>query len=172
VFNFPELADTREAMLAAFAEEQARTDLPPYRPKGMTPEGIAAFPGHVEHALASGNEMTLKNDLDFAPYWYASQAGADPGRFAKPIASSEFNTWYVLGLAQRLLDEGQEECRVVAAEMNDVRCEDCSNFDNKVVAVKEVVEGHRVHYHHSSPDRAALSVPAHLGCHHSIRRLD
>ena len=170
MFNFPELADSRERMLEAFHAEQERTDLPPYRPEGMTPVGEAAFPATVEASLKTGNEMTLANDLDFAPYWTAAQTGAPPARSAKRIAGHEFNTWYVRGLALRLVDEGATECQVFAADTTS-ECPECAHMDGKTLDLAAVIAGHRIRYHHESPDPSAVSIPLHPGCRHSIRRL-
>lgn len=171
MFNFPELAETRERMLEAFREEQTRTDLPPYRPKGMTQAGEAAFPGFMEAAILHGNELMLKADLDFAPFWYASGAGSNPGPLASRAANSEFNTWYVKGLCLRLLDEGVETCEIIKAQAGADGCRECEQVDGRSMKVTEISEGHRIRYHHLSPDPHAISVPLHTNCHHSIRRL-
>lgn len=171
MFNFPELAATRERMLEAFLEEQARTDLPPYRPKGLTPEGEAAVSGLVEAAIRHGNEMSLKADLDFAPFWHATAGGSNPGPIARRAANSEFNTWYVKGLCLRLLDEGVESCRVILAADGTDGCQECRQIDGHTMSVAQISENHRIRYHHLSPDPHALSVPLHTTCHHSIRRI-
>jgi hypothetical protein len=170
VFNFPELFDTRPQMLEAFRADEARSDLPPYRPDGLTPVGMEAWPSSMEAAITEGNEMTLMHDLDFAPYWIA---GTQLGSFtaqAKRAAVAEFNTWYVRGLCLRLMDEGVDTCGVYLAETTIEQCDECQSLAS-VLEVKKVFDGHRARYHHPAPDPMAVSVPLHEDCHHSIRRL-
>lgn len=167
MYNFPELADSRERMLEAFLAEQASNGMQPYVPSGMTPMGEEQFPGFMEAALRGGNEMTLANDLDFAPFW---NGAAHPSRIAKRVAVTEFNTWYVRGLALRLADEGVESCAVFAADTT-AKCAECSPIDGKTLPVEVILAGHRIRYHHETPNTDALAVPLHPECRHSIRRI-
>jgi len=173
---------TRQYMLREFEAEE--TSGKPYRSKALSADGLRAFPGLMRQAIQSGNEQTLYQALNVPEYWEPDEpyvrGGAQRTRrrnieqSARRLALSEFGTWYVRGMARRLLDEGEEECQVYLAETPDTdgKPGECSLHEGMVLPVREVYKGHRRRYWPEPGNRAALSVPSSPGCHHLIRRVD
>ena len=91
---------------------------------------------------------------------------------AMRLAQSEFSTWYVRGLARRLLEEGVESCEVYLAEEPDGASGECVLHEGMVLPVGDVYRGHRARYWPAPGDRSALSVPSSPNCRHLIRRID
>ncbi|MFY9301270.1 MAG: hypothetical protein WAO91_08795 [Candidatus Nitrosotenuis sp.] len=174
--NFEELDDkTRKYMLEEFHKEQSNN---PYRSGRMTSEGLKNVIRHIEDAIKSGNEVTLIKSLSNPSYWKSEetrhkgntthQARIDPNEAAKTFGLTEFNTWYVRGLAKRLMDEGQEECEIYRAQYaEEPRCT-CSKLERHRFKVKDVYDGHRAKYHPTA-NYAAFSIPSGPNCHHTIR---
>jgi len=134
-----------------------------------------------EKAINEGNEVTLEKDLCNASFWVSTTTvhrkettytkKVDYRVAAKTFALTEFNTWYVRGLAKRLLDEGAKECEVYRADTAvEPRCE-CTSWQTQKFDAKIIYDGHRKRYHHENVDRAAISVPSGPNCHHSIKRI-
>lgn len=170
--NFEELDATRFAMVHAFDEEEASGV--PYRSRILSIDGLRAFPGLMRNALESGTEVDLSCALNEAAFWEERDAGGkrvNVRQRAEQLAATEFNTWYVRGLARRLLDEGESECEVYRAGQPRWEPSDCSTHEGRVVAVQAVYDGHRKRYWPEPGDKTVLSVPFEVGCHHSIRRI-
>ena len=181
--DFKELDDTtRKCMLEEFKKEE--TNGKPYRSPLLTAKGLEQFPILMEKAITQqdGNEVTLAKDLNNSSYWvpttvshrkgipYTKTVNPDPA--SKRLAITEFNTWYVKGLAKKLIDEGITECEIYRAESADQpRCE-CTRWEGKKISVKEVYDGHRIRYHHEKIDSTALQIPSGAYCHHAIKRID
>jgi len=180
MMNFEELDDkTREYMLKEFKEERKSTN--PYRSPLMTEAGKKKLEEIMETAINTGNEISLEKELTNPSFWVSSttakrkeityQKSVDYRVAAKTFALTEFNTWYVHGLAKRLMEEGEKECEVYRADTAvEPRCE-CTRWQTKRFDVKKIYEGHRKRYHHENVDRTAISVPSGPNCHHSIRRI-
>lgn len=169
---------TRKYMLEEFQKEEKSGN--PYRSNRMSAEGLANIARHMEDAIENGNENTLAASLSNGIYWnqYETrrrkdttyQAEIDPIVAAKVLALTEFNTWYVRGLAKRLMEEGQKECEIYRAESADQpRCE-CSRYEGKKLELQKIYDGHRAKYH-PVPNYGAFSIPSGPSCHHTIRRI-
>ena len=179
--RFEELDDvTRRYMLEEFeAEEQSGN---PYRGRELSSDGRAAFPDLMRQAIAGGNEQTLITALNNPAYWVSS--GVSHSKTGRPYAKSvnvaqaaerlgltEFNTWYVCGLAKRLLDKGEKQCQVYRAAPARLAPDTCSFYEGQILPLDDVYRGHRAKYHPAPGKRSALSVPFGPTCHHTIRRM-
>jgi hypothetical protein len=89
---------------------------------------------------------------------------------AERLAVTEFNTWYVRGLAKRLLDEGVTQCQVYRAALPKWEPADCTKHEGQAYPVKDVYDGHRAKYWPEPRNPNAFSIPAGPSCHHTIRR--
>jgi len=104
-------AATRQHMLAAFADEESGD---PYRSPVLSSAGRAAFPKAMRGAItnSAGNEVTLAAALARPDLWnptetyvrdgVARERKVNPRFAAERLAVTEFNTWYVAGLARKL----------------------------------------------------------------------
>src|SRR5574341_1285613 len=112
--NYEELDNkTREFMLSEFEAEQ-KSNMP-FRSNALSPDGHKIFPELMRQAIISGNEETLYWALTDPDYWYLQESYMRNGvlhsrrrnisQAAERLAVTEFSTWYVRGLAKRLLDE-------------------------------------------------------------------
>jgi hypothetical protein len=89
---------------------------------------------------------------------------------ARQLAITEFGTFYVRGLARRLLDEGDTHCQVYrAAPAREPRGE-CGHLEEHVLPLELIYSGHRAHYWPPPGNANVLSIPVGPNCHHSIRR--
>ncbi|HKU48929.1 MAG TPA: hypothetical protein VJP79_03170 [Nitrososphaera sp.] len=178
MMNFEELDNiTRDWMLKEFQNEE--TSGKPYRSKNMTSGGKSAFSKTMENAIRNGNEVTLARELANPTFWESSYTAVRNGKpyrvsinpidAARKLALTEFNTWYVRGLARRLTEEGVEYCEVYRAEAAWQPRPECEDHDGKRFKVSEIYNGHRARYW-PTENPAALSVPVGVNCHHTIRR--
>lgn len=173
--NFQELTPTvRAAMIGALEDEEAAGR--PYQSRTMSQEGLEAYPRILRVAINSGTEMTLAADLADPRFWKAQNArGAtvNPTASAAALALTEFNTWYVAGLAAVLQDEGATHCEVYRADDPRGSAASCSVHEEQTYPLADVVAGHRIGYwpRDGLPVRGAFTVPAATNCHHTIRRL-
>lgn len=179
MMKFEELdAKTRQYMLEEFQKEEKSGN--PYRSESMNGDGLKNVAQIVENAITNGNETTLASALSKPTYWKSSttvhrgdtvyQRKIDPKTAANIFALTEFNTWYVRGLAKKLMDEKIEKCEVYRAQSADQpRCE-CSKYESQPIDVKKIYDGHRVKYH-PTKNSLAFSIPSGPNCHHTIRRL-
>jgi hypothetical protein len=171
---FEELDDiTRQHMLNEFDAEEASGH--PYRSKKLSASGLQAFPALMREAIQHGNEDTLCDALlSNLSYWQpVSRSGrTNYGQSAEALAITEFNTWYVRGLAKRLLQEGIAECQVYRAALpKGARRGECTEYEDKTVSVQAVYDGHRIRYWPTATNPRAFSIPSGVSCHHSIRRI-
>lgn len=162
---------TRRTMLAEFDAEEAGGR--PYRSSILSPVGLAAFATLMRAAIAGGDEESLTEALRDPTYWLSSDARGrtvNVDQRAESLAITEFNTWYVRGLARRLLDEGEAACEIYRAGMPRRSPSGCTCAEGEMVQVRAVYEGHRARYWPVA-DPTAFSVPFGPTCHHSIRRV-
>jgi hypothetical protein len=156
--QFEELDEiTARFMLQHFEAEQASAD--PYLGKILSPDGRAAFPDLMREAIRQRTEVVLIGQLTRPEYWNSTEPYERKGilreravnvmQAAERLGMTEFNTWYVRGLAARLLDEGVESCQ----------------------AYRAAYDGHRARYWPEPGDPDAISIPFGPGCHHTIRRM-
>lgn len=178
MLNLPHLdAPTREYMLREFTREQRGRR--PYAPPALSAAGRASFSGLVRVAIMAGTDDGLAAALEMSGLWNHGaihQIGAEAGRpmevhhVATLVGVNEFNTWYVRGLAARLLDEDVEQCEVYRAAAADSSCTDCVEYEGRRVSARTIYAGHRARYWPPPGDPDAFSVPEGPGCFHSIRR--
>lgn len=179
--NFNELnGTTREWMLRRFEAEEFSGN--PYRSEALSQAGLADWPDLMRQAITDpdGNEVTLAAGLNRAGYWQATETyvreGVSRQRRVNPIQASErlalteFNTWYVAGLAARLQEEEVARCRVYRAGIPKWQSAACSAHEGQTYAVTEIIEGHRVGYWPPPGGHGRLSIPVGPGCHHTIER--
>jgi hypothetical protein len=179
--NYEELdGRTRDCMLFEFEEEIAGGN--PYQSKALSQAGLGAFPDLMREAIRLGNEMSLGAALDRADFFDPEEEYTRDGitrtrrrnvpQSATRLALSEFSTWYVRGLAKRLLDEGVERCQVYRGEQPKWEPGECAEHEGRVVAVQEIYANHRARYWPTPGSDAAFSIPIGPGCHHVIRRFE
>ena len=179
--NFNELnGTTREWMLQRFEAEESSGN--PYRSEALSPAGLVNWPDLMRQAIADpdGNEVTLAAGLNRAGYWQATetyvregvsrQRRVNPVQASERLALTEFNTWYVAGLAARLQEEEVARCRVYRAGIPKWQSAACSAHEGQTYAVTEIIEGHRVGYWPPPGVHGRLSIPVGPGCHHTIER--
>ena len=178
--SYEELDDrTREYMLSEFEKEQVSGM--PYQSKSLSSEGLKVFPSLMREAIKSGNEVSLARSLDPAELWEPTEVYIREGmshtrrrnvrQSAVRLALTEFNTWYVRGLAKRLLDEGIESCQVYRGEQPKWEPGECSEHEGRITSVQEIYANHRARYWPEPGNKAAFSIPFGPGCHHVIRRV-
>lgn len=177
--QFDELDEvTRWHMLAELEAEQTGGN--PYMPKNLSEAGRRAFPDLVRSAIRDGNEASLIDALRDPSLWQKTELYEVKGvvrqrrinvdHAAERLGVTEFNTWYVRGLARRLLDEGVEYCVVYRAAEPKWAPAECSQHEGQTYPVLQVYDGHRRRYWPEPGDPTALSIPAGPSCHHTIRR--
>jgi hypothetical protein len=170
---------TRHFMLAEFDAEEASGR--PYRARGLSIKGLSVFHDLMREAIQSGTEETLIAALSNPAYWDRHEIFYRDGRprtrrinvpqTAERLGLTEFNTWYVRGLARRLLEEGEKESQIYRGASPRGVHDTCHLQDGQIVSVEDVYQGHRVGYWPEPGDPESLSVPAGPGCHHTIRRV-
>jgi hypothetical protein len=177
--DFDELnPDTREQMWAEFLAEEASGH--GYRSSALSPLGLKEWPELVRVAFESEDEEWLADALSRPEYWQPTEQYVRNGvprerrinvkQAAERLAQSEFNTWYVRGLARKLIDEGVEHCEVYRAGTPKWEPAACAQHEGLIVPVSDVYDGHRARYW-PFENQTAFAVPFHPGCHHSIRRV-
>lgn len=176
--NYEELDDTtRRHMVAEFESEQRSAN--PFRSKALCAAGHAAFPEAVRRALETGNEQSLFQSLHDPKYWEPKEKYERNGvvrerqrnirQAAERLALTEFSTWYVRGLAARLLGEGVEQCQVYRGAQPKWEPGECAQHEGMIVPVRTVYDGHRARYWPEPGNPDAFSIPFGPGCHHVIR---
>ena len=119
--TYPELDEkTRAIMMSEFDAEQAGAN--PYRSKALSAHGQEVFPQLMREAIRQGTEVTLTAALAEISLWEPIEKFMRDGvqcertrniqQSAERLALTEFSTWYVRGLARRLMDEGVTKCQV------------------------------------------------------------
>lgn len=180
MYNFEELDEiTRKWMLEEFRNEENSGQ--PYRSSRLSPEGIAICPKEMERAIEHGNEEAFVRVMSEPRCWRSSEIyqrqgrsherRINPTKAAQFMAYTEFNTWYVRGFARRLIEEGQEECRVYRAKSAWQPRTECLRHENQIYKVKDIYAGHRARYWPPPGDQNALSIPVGTNCHHTIGRI-
>ena len=169
---------TREYMLSEFNSEE--NGGAPYRSKALSPKGLEFFPELMRQAIREGNEETLFLALNNSDYWDPIERYVRDGvsrtrrrnipQAAQRLALTEFSTWYVRGLAKRLLDEGVNKCQIYRGEFPKWEPGECSVHEGLIVPIQEVYRSHRARYWPEPGNPNALSIPFGPGCHHVIRR--
>lgn len=178
--NFEELDNkTRENMLIEFDKEINSGN--PYLSKNLSEIGKSKFPGLMRDAIKKGTEITLYESLLKPEYWVSEESYTRNGitkrrkvnylQSASRLAITEFSTWYVAGLAKKLLDEGEENCEVYQGQKPKWEPGDCANHEGKIVSVKEIYDNHRLRYWPEPGDDTKFSIPFGPGCHHIIKRI-
>lgn len=177
--HYEELDETtRRFMLEEFqAEEQSN----PYRSKALTSLGLKVFPQLMQKAIETGNEVSLMQELNSADYWepfepyvrggVQRERRRNIGQAAERLALTEFNTWYVRGLARRLMEEGITECQIYRGAQPKWEHGECSQHEGMIVKVQVVYDGHRGTYWPEPGNKNIFSIPSGPGCHHVIRRV-
>lgn len=182
VMAFEELdATTRSHMLRRFEGEE--TAGAPYRSNQLSAAGLVAYASVAGSAIATEghNEENLAAALCDPAFWlshYIRQGKTGPVRVAitpeksaTRLALTEFNTWYVAGLADRLLEEGETHCQVYRAEEPSGDRAGCTEYEGQIFPVDLVVAGHRARYWPPPGDADAFTIPNAFNCHHTIRRV-
>ena len=179
--KFEELDDiTRRYMLNEFEDEQGGVN--PYKSKALSEKGLEVFPDLLREAIKSGNEETLTHAISNNSYWKPTETYERDGiirsrnvnirQASERLGHTEFNTWYVHGLAKRLMEEGVSKCQVYRGAMPKWEPGECSVHEGKIYDVKEIYDGHRVRYWPETKQSQAMSIPYGPGCHHTIRRVN
>jgi len=178
--NFEELdKKTRKYMLEEFEKEQKSET--PYISKRLSELGKRKFIELMKEAIENGDDEQLVRALSEPSYWnedegYTTKQGMISRRninylqAAEQLGFSEFNTWYVRGLAKKLMDEGIKKCQIYRAKQPKWEPADCSVHEGQIVDVKIIYNGHRAKYW-PIKNNSVFSIPAQPGCHHSIRRI-
>jgi hypothetical protein len=177
--NFEELdKKTRSYMLSEFEAEEASGKA--YRGRNLSAAGRTAFLELMREAIRSGNEETLASALADPAYWNPTEPYVRDGvsrirsvntnQAAERLAVTEFNTWYVRGLARRLMEDGVKQCQVYRAAEPKWEPGECSRHEGQIYSVEDVYHGHRARYWPEPGNPAAFSIPAEANCHHTIRR--
>lgn len=173
--NFTELdGDTRGWMLKRFEAEEASGNA--YRSEVLTQLGLTEWQDVMSRAISDpdGNEVTLTAALNRQGYWRATDArgrAVNVAQSSERLAVTEFNTWYVAGLAARLQDEGETQCRVYRAAVPKWQRAGCSAHEGQIYPLAEIIIGHRISYWPFPGVQGELSIPAGPGCHHTIERV-
>ena len=176
--NFEELdKETREFMLEEFETEQNSGN--PFTGHLLSDTGRELFPELIKKAIVSEDEEFLVISLSRQEYWKEKQEYTRDGitrekrinfnQAAERLGFSEFNTWYVRGLARKLITEGVKKCQIYRAKKAKGEPGECSKHEGQIVDVKIIYKGHRAKYWPKKND-SAFSIPAQPGCHHTIRR--
>ena len=171
--NFEELdKETRKFMLEEFEAEQNSGN--PFTGQLLSDTGGEVFPEFMKKAIISGDEEFLIISLSKKKYWKEKYPRGEKemniNHVAERLGFSEFNTWYVRGLARKLITEGVKKCQIYRAKKAKGEPGECSKYEGEIVDVKIIYEGHRAKYWPKKND-SVFSIPAHSGCHHTIRRV-
>lgn len=180
--NFTELdGSTREWMLKRFEAEEASGA--PYRSEVLSGAGLSAWPDLMRDTISdpNGNEVTLARALGAPGLWSPTETyvrsgvqrdrKVNVGQASERLATSEFNTWYIAGLAHRLVDEGETDCVVYRAAQPKWEPASCSQHEGQTYPLADVIAGHRIGYWPPPGVNGQFAIPAGPGCHHTIQRV-
>jgi hypothetical protein len=166
--------ETRRWMLEEFKAEEAAN---PYRSPSLSAEGKKRFGELMERAIVEGTEESLAEELKPKELWAEYEPSplggirrTEPARAAVALARTEFNTWYIRGLCRKLMEEGETYCQVYRAAPADAPGDVCESYQNMVLEIRFLYNGHRIKYWPKPNDRA-FSVPCGPQCRHSVRRI-
>jgi hypothetical protein len=165
---------SRVGMLRCFEAEEASGN--PYRSEVLTELGLMEWLGIMRQVITDpdGSEVALAAALNRQGYWRAADVRGrcvNVAQALERLAVTEFNTWYVAGLAARLQEEGETCCRVCRAAIPEREPAGCSAHEGQAYALEEMVAGHRVGYWPPPGVPGKLSILAGPGCHHTIERV-
>lgn len=177
--NFEELdQETRKYMLLRYESENRGGN--PYRSAALSSLGLETFPDLMLRAIMDGTEVSLIADLQRPEFWNENesyerngkihQRKINPRQAAERLGLTEFNTWYVAGLAHRLVGEGETHCEVYRGQEPKWEHASCSSHEGQIYTLTDIINGHRIAYW-PLPGKEALSIPVGPGCHHTIRRI-
>lgn len=169
---------TRKHMLDEFDAEQAGL---PYLSTALSAHGRSIWPTLMREAAAYGDDVTLLSDLLSIPDAFNQQESyqrqgitrtraVNARQAAERLATSEFNTWYVRGVAARFISEGISHVLIYRAADAKWAVAACTEHEGTIVSVQDVYDGHRATYWPIA-NPSAFSVPFQAGCHHSIRKV-
>lgn len=179
MFKFEELDNETRAYMLRFVEEQMAKG-PLWPSERFTERGRADYPEKLKEAVSSGNEIALANLLDNAEYWETHELDGRTGRMKKvpynrheQFAISEFNTYYVQGLANKLLEAGITKCEIYRADEPKRYGPPCPliDYEGIPIEIKMVIAGYRRYEWPQPVNPQGIRVPAHTNCHHSIKRV-
>ena len=169
---------TRAIMLSEFEAEQSGGN--PYSSKALSAHGQEVFPQLMRDAIKQGTEVSLAAALADASLWDPMEKFVRDGvpqerkrnipKSAERLATTEFSTWYVRGLARRLMDEGVEKCQVYRGAQPKWEPGDCAKHEGLILDVKTVYANHRARYWPEPGNKGALSIPLAPGCPPVIKR--
>ncbi|MBI0583329.1 MAG: hypothetical protein ISF22_03775 [Methanomassiliicoccus sp.] len=166
--------ETRRWMLEEFGAEEAGE---PYRSPSLSAKGREAFGEMMREAITSGTEESLAAALKPKELWAEYEPSplggirkTEPARAAVALARSEFNTWYIRGLCRRLMEEGETYLQIYRAADADAPGDQCVPYQNMVLEIRHVYNGHRAKYWPVKNDRV-FSVPCGPPCRHTVRRI-
>ena len=178
--NYLELDEiTRGIMLAEFNAEEAGGN--PYRSKALSSNGQKVFPQLMRDAIQHGTELSLATALNRPAFWETMETYVRDGiererrrniqQASERLAITEFSTWYVRGLARRLLNEGVKTCQVYRAAQPKWEPGECSQHEGLVVDVVTIYNNHRARYWPEPGNPSVISIPFSPSCHHVIKRV-
>jgi len=169
---------TRAIMLTEFDAEQAGGS--PYRSRAMAAGGQDLFPQLMREAIRQGSEVSLAAALADTNLWEPIETYVRDGvsrerkrniqQSSERLATTEFSTWYVRGLARRLMDEGVTKCQVYRGAQPKWEPGECAKHEGLILDVQTVYNNHRARYWPEPGNKEALSIPLAPGCPHIIRR--
>ena len=172
-------AETRARMVAAFQAEWSMGRH--FVPARLTDHGLRLWPDLLSEAIEFGDDESLYESLLVQPglivptemYERAgrlSERRVNLEQAARALAVGEFNTFYVNGLAAKLIAEGVSEVEIYRAAVPKWQSADCAQHEGLVVSTQVIFDAHRARYW-PVLNPYAFAVPFHSGCHHSIRRV-
>lgn len=173
----------RAEMVLRWLEERDELAL---RPDGrecygrrLTDEGWDALGELMPRALADHDDLWLLEQLDVLAYWrpFELREGQD-GTVSKlyynkrdaliELSLREFNVAYIRGLSYELLARGESHALVYRAGGAPEARSECASWEGTLVPLEQVIGGHRARYWPPPGDAGAWSLPAGVGCRHSI----
>jgi hypothetical protein len=178
--NYTELDEkTRTIMLSEFEAELAGEN--PYISKALSIRGKQLFPQLMRSAIEQGTEDSLAATLFDDNYWdpfetytrggISRQRRRNMQQSAERLATTEFSTWYVRGLAKRLIDEGVKECIIYRGAQPKWEPGECSIHEGQIVDIQTIYNNHRARYWPKPGNQDLFSIPFGPGCHHIIKRI-
>ncbi|MEO6521689.1 MAG: hypothetical protein ABIN91_08425 [Mucilaginibacter sp.] len=179
--NYEELnPSTREYMLNEYIFEIESGN--PYLSKALSPLGLEVFPDLLKVAIIGGTPDTLYESILDPAYWMATESYTTQGvqkerkrnipQTAQRLALTEFSTFYVKGLAKKLLDEGITHCEVYRGAIPKWEPGDCAEHEGLIVEIESIYHNHRKRYWPEPGNKDLLAIPFGPGCHHLIRRIN
>jgi hypothetical protein len=152
-----------------------------YRSSGLNDRGWSAFLEFMRAAIRTGTEVSLIDSLNDAGLWKPTEIDIKNGvptevprhvlQSATRLGLGEFSTWYVHGLARRLLDEGETQCQIYRGQPPVADPQACSKYEGMIVNAQLIYDNHRARYWPEPGNKDAIQVPFAPWCHHVIQRV-